>query len=171
MEDQPPPDRCGTCRRCIDACPTQALVPTPDGSTRLDAGLCISTWTIEQRGALREEHRAAAGALVFGCDICQEVCPWNRRAPFTTETGFQPLHPDPDLADLADLALEEFRARFRQTALWRTKYSGILRNAATAMGNSADPSYIPSLRRLAELEDVAVSDHARWALRQLEPQA
>jgi epoxyqueuosine reductase len=85
------------------------------------------------------------------------------------ETGFQPLHPDPDLAALAELTPEEFRARFRQTPLWRTKYAGILRNAATAMGNSADPSYIPALRRLADLEDPAVSNHARWALRRLEP--
>lgn len=170
--DSPPPDRCGTCRRCIDACPTAALVEEPGGRTRLDARRCISTWTIEQRGPLGEEQRAASGGLLFGCDICQEVCPWNRRAPYSTEPGFQPLHPDPDLAELSAMPEEEFRGRFRRTPLWRTKYAGLLRNAATAMGNSGDAGYIPALRRLIEeAGDEAVSEHARWALSRLEARA
>jgi epoxyqueuosine reductase len=169
--DAPPPDRCGTCRRCIDACPTQALVPAGNGRYRLDARLCISTWTIEQRGPLPPEARAASGRLLFGCDICQEVCPWNRRAPFTLMPEFQPLHPDPDLAELASLTPGQFRARFRRTPLWRARYSGLLRNAATAMGNSGDPSYLPALRRLASLEDDAVREHALWAIRRLEAAA
>lgn len=171
LPDAPPPDRCGTCRRCIDACPTQALVPASGGRYRLDARLCISTWTIEQRGPLPPAAREQSGTLLFGCDICQEVCPWNRRAPYTTRPEFQPLHPDPDLAELAFLTSDEFRARFRRTPLWRTRYAGLLRNAATAMGNSGDPSYLPALRRLAEFDDEAVREHAQWAIRRLEAAA
>lgn len=169
--DAPPPDRCGSCRRCIDACPTQALVPAGDGRYRLDARLCISTWTIEQRGPLPEKAREQTGGLIFGCDICQEVCPWNRRAPFTALPGFQPLHPDPDLAGLALLSPEDFRARFRRTPVWRARYAGLLRNAATAMGNSRDPGYLPVLRRLAAFGDEGVREHALWAIRRLEAAA
>ncbi len=169
--DAPPPDRCGTCRRCVEACPTQALVPAGNGRYRLDARLCISTWTIEQRGPLPVPAREQTGGLIFGCDICQEVCPWNRRAPFTALPEFQPLHPDPDLAELARLSAEDFRARFRRTPLWRARYAGLLRNAATAMGNSGDPGYLPALRRLATLEDEGVREHALWAIRRLEAAA
>lgn len=168
--DSPPPDRCGSCRRCLDACPTQALIQTSDGRARLDAARCISTWTIEQRGPLPEPHRAASGHLLFGCDICQEVCPWNRRAPFTSGPDFQPLHPNPSLAELSTLSSDDFRLRFRHTPLWRAKHSGLLRNAATAMGNSADPSYLPALHRLAAFADDAVRQHALWAIRRLEAQ-
>ena len=126
---RPPPDRCGTCTRCIDACPTAAIVPSPQGGFELDARLCISYFTIELRGAIPEEHRTAIGNNVFGCDICQDVCPWNHRhAP-----------PDSDPASLDELAAlteAEFRARYRHTAVSRTKYSGFLRNVAIAMGNS-----------------------------------
>ena len=169
--DGPPPDRCGTCRRCIDACPTQALVPAGGGRYRLDARLCISTWTIEQRGALPEAAREGSGEWIFGCDICQEVCPWNRRAPLTAQAEFQPLHPDPDLAELAGLTEEEFRERFRRTPLWRVKYAGLLRNAATAMGNSGDGRYLPVLRKLAWIGDEGVREHANWAIRRLEAKA
>ncbi|MGJ5818343.1 tRNA epoxyqueuosine(34) reductase QueG [Paludibaculum fermentans] len=166
--DSPPPDRCGTCRRCIDACPTQALVPDGAGGWRLDGRLCISTWTIEQRGVLPEEQRAESGGHVFGCDICQEVCPWNRRAPVTDETAFQAVNGGTALAELAALSPEEFRARFRKTPLWRTKYAGLLRNVATAMGNSRDPKYREHLQRLSASEDDAVRAHAEWALLRLE---
>jgi len=166
--DSPPPDRCGSCRRCIDACPTQALIPAPSGQWQLDARLCISTWTIEQRGPLSEEARAASGPLLFGCDICQEVCPWNRKAPLTGLAAFQPLDPNPDLAELSALSPEDFRARFRRTPLWRTKYAGLLRNVATAIGNSGDPTYIPTLLRLTEMDDDGVREHALWALNRLE---
>ncbi|MFZ5928742.1 MAG: tRNA epoxyqueuosine(34) reductase QueG [Acidobacteriota bacterium] len=166
--DSPPPDRCGTCRRCVDACPTGALVPAGGGRYRLDARLCISTWTIEQRGVLPERAREDSGHLVFGCDICQEVCPWNQRAPVTARPEFQPLYPDPDLAELAGLTEDGFRERFRRTPLWRARYAGLLRNAATAMGNSGDARYVPVLRKLAEMEEEAVREHAQWALRRLE---
>ncbi|HPT28741.1 MAG TPA: tRNA epoxyqueuosine(34) reductase QueG, partial [Bryobacteraceae bacterium] len=123
--NQPPPDRCGSCRRCIDACPTQALVLSPSLSGySLDARLCISTLTIEQRGKVPEPLRPAVGHRLFGCDICQEVCPWNGRAPSTSEPAFQPVHPNPDLAEMAVLTPEQFRVRFRQTPIHRAKYTG-----------------------------------------------
>ena len=163
--DAPPPDRCGSCRRCIDACPTSALVPTAGGrGWQLDARLCISTWTIEQRGALPPEARAATGSLMFGCDICQEVCPWNRRAPQSTEAGFQRNETIPPLEELALFSPEQFRDWFRSTPLWRIKYQGLLRNICTVMGNSGQAKYIPVLEELARHPDPAVSEHARWAL-------
>ena len=123
--DAPPPDRCGTCTRCIEACPTQALVPDGDGWT-LDARRCISYLNIELRGPIPEEQRAWLGSRVFGCDICQEVCPWNARAPETSDPAFQPLYdPAPPLEDLAALSAEEFRERFRGTPVMRAKHEGI----------------------------------------------
>ena len=168
--DSPPPDRCGVCRRCIDACPTQALVPNPGPSGprwQLDARLCISTLTIEQRGPTPEPLRAPTGDLLFGCDICQDVCPWNSRAPVTAEPAFQPLDARPDPVEIASLTEAEFRARFRRTPLWRARRSGLLRNAATVMGNSGDPRCRPVLERLAASSDPGVAAHARWALRRL----
>ncbi len=168
-DDSPAPDRCGSCARCIDACPTQALVPAESGrGWQLDARLCISTWTIEQRGVLPEAHRVASGAWIFGCDICQDVCPWNRRAPEATEPGFWRNETIGDLEGLAGLTASEFRARFRHTPLWRMKYEGMLRNICTAMGNSLDPKHRPALERLAQHEDPAVKEHAQWALDRIE---
>jgi epoxyqueuosine reductase len=169
----PPPDRCGSCRRCIDACPTQALVPGPGApgpAWQLDARLCISTLTIEQRGPIQEELRPAMGAHLFGCDICQDVCPWNRRAPSTLEHGFWPVHAAPDLEELAAMTPEDFRDRFRRTPVWRARYQGFLRNAAVALGNSASPAARPALERLAACGDPVIEDHARWSLRRLELQ-
>ena len=166
--DAPPPDRCGSCRRCIDACPTGALKPSSDGRYTLDARLCISTWTIEQRGTLPEPARQACGDHLFGCDICQQVCPWNRRAPVSPEEAFVHFNSSPDLAEIAYLTDEAFRQRYRRTALWRTRRAGLQRNAATVMGNSADRAYIQPLRHLAQSADDAVSEHARWARARLE---
>jgi len=169
LPDQPPPDRCGSCRRCIDACPTQALVPSgsPSGYS-LDARLCISTLTIEQRGSLPEELRPGVGHRLFGCDVCQEVCPWNHRAPSTGDPAFQPVHPHPDLIEMAELTPSDFEAAFRRTPIRRAKYTGWLRNLATAMGNSGDPRYRSCLLRLAAHEDASVAGHARWALGRLD---
>ena len=167
----PPPDRCGSCTRCIDACPTQALVPVPGESGpkwRLDARRCISTLTIEQKGATPEATRAGTGPHLFGCDICQEVCPWNRRAPVTDEPAFQPLHARLDLAAMGALTPESFRAQFRSTPVWRSKFVGWMRNVATAMGNSGDPGFVEPLRTLARSSDAGVAGHAEWALRQLQ---
>lgn len=131
--DQPPADRCGSCTRCIDACPTQALVPDGDGWT-LDARRCISYLNIELRGPIPQEQRAWLGSRVFGCDICQEVCPWNSRAPETTELAFRPAYdPAPPLEELAALSPEQFRERFRETPVMRAKYEGLLRNVSAAM--------------------------------------
>ena len=133
--DVPPADRCGTCTRCIDACPTAAI--GADGY-ELDARLCISYLTIELRGPVPEEHHEAMGKHVFGCDICQEVCPWNRRAPVTDEPGFAARHLAPSLDELAALTEEEFRGMFRGTPVARAKYAGFQRNVAIAKGNEGE---------------------------------
>jgi epoxyqueuosine reductase len=157
--DTPPPDRCGTCTRCIDACPTTAIVPSPQGRYELDARLCISYFTIELRGPVPEQHRAAVGSNVFGCDICQDVCPWNRHEAHASDEA--------PLAELAALTPEEFRNRYRHTAVSRTKYSGFLRNVATAMGNSGDKQFREPLEHMAESSDEMVAEHAKWALARL----
>jgi epoxyqueuosine reductase len=165
--DMPAPYRCGTCTRCIDACPTDAIVPG-GYSTQLDSRRCISYLTIELRGSVPEELRAGIGRQVFGCDICQEVCPWNWKAAIAKEEPSL-LNSDPsvDFAEFALMSPEEFRAAFRRTPVWRTKYSGFLRNLAIAMGNSLDEQYRPALEALAGSPDEIVSEHAAWALRQL----
>jgi epoxyqueuosine reductase len=155
----PPPDRCGTCTRCIDACPTQAIVPQGDGWT-LDSRRCISYLTIELRGPVPEHLREGVGDHVFGCDICQDVCPWNSRAPVTGDAAFSPV--TISLADLAALSEDEFRRRFENTPMARAKYAGLLRNVAVAMGNAG--GYEEPLARLAAHPDAMVREHAQWAL-------
>jgi epoxyqueuosine reductase len=133
----PPPDRCGTCRRCIDACPTQALLPDGDTWT-LDARRCISYLTIELRGPIPEEFHTAMGTNVFGCDICQEVCPWNSDAPVTSDPAFAPL-PAPRREEYEALTEESFRAVFGKTPVSRAKHSGFLRNARITAANQRKP--------------------------------
>jgi epoxyqueuosine reductase len=162
--DTPPPDRCGSCRRCIDACPTTAFVPDSSGRLRLDARLCISYLTIEKRGDLPGELQSAMGNHLFGCDICQDVCPWNRRAPHTNEEAFQPVSPAPLLDDLASLTEHQFHDRFRHSPIWRAKYTGFLRNVAIALGNSGSPNAATQLKRLAEHSDSTVACAARSSL-------
>jgi epoxyqueuosine reductase len=168
--NEPPPDRCGSCSRCIDACPTQAIIPTGRNSPawELDAGLCISYHTIESKSAVPAGLRALFGSHVFGCDICQDVCPWNQRAPVSIDAPFQPREFAPPLAELAALSEEEFRSMFRASPIWRAKYRGFLRNVCTAMGNARRPQYRTPLEQLARHEDSAVSEHARWALERIE---
>ena len=161
--DAPPSDRCGTCTRCIDACPTQAIVPDGDG-WRLDARMCISYFTIELRGSIPEEHRASIGAHVFGCDICQDVCPWNGRAPVTDAF---PARGALDLEKCAKLSEAEFTLMFRGSAMARPKYAGFLRNVAVAMGNSGLAEYREPLEHLARHDDATVREHARWGLEAL----
>ncbi|MEZ5352987.1 MAG: tRNA epoxyqueuosine(34) reductase QueG [Bryobacteraceae bacterium] len=162
----PPPDRCGTCTRCIEACPTQALVPTADGRWTLDSNLCISNQTIEVRGAIASEARKNSGIHIFGCDVCQDVCPWNRRAPDDCDPVFLPGDGNvgPDLDLLATLTPEEFNLRFRNTPVSRARYRGFLRNVAIAMGNSGDARFRGALERLAAHRDPVIAEHARWAL-------
>ncbi len=161
----PAEDRCGTCTRCIDACPTDAL----HEPYKMDASRCISYLTIEKRGSIDETLRSAMGNHVFGCDICQDVCPWNRRAPATTVPEFQPRTElvNPLLAWIADMKEEEFRSVFRGSPIKRAKLMGLRRNAAVAMGNSGDPQFEPQLERMAADEDSTVAEHARWALERL----
>ena len=163
--DLPPPDRCGTCTRCIDACPTDALI----APYQLDSNRCISYLTIEKRGTIAEEIWEGMGWHVFGCDICQDVCPWNRKAPATTAPEFQPRESlvNPALEWLAEMSAEEFREKFRGSPIRRTKRSGLRRNAVVAMGNSRDRRFMPVLEKLVEDEDPVVAEHARWAKRKL----
>ena len=142
--DTPPPDRCGTCTRCIDACPTDALVPDAHGGCTLDARRCISYLTIERRGDIPADLAPQMGNHVFGCDICQDVCPWNLRAPATSEASFAPAHFAPPLDELAALTSEEFRARFRHSPVARTKHAGIVRNASIAAANRSTRLTAPS---------------------------
>ena len=163
--DLPAPDRCGTCTRCIDACPTDALI----APYQLDSNKCISYLTIEKRGAISEEMREGMGRQVFGCDICQDVCPWNRKAPATNTQEFQPREGlvNPALEWLACMKEEEFRARFRGSPIRRAKRSGLRRNAVIAMGNSGERRFAPMLQKLSHDEDPSVAGHARWAAHRL----
>jgi epoxyqueuosine reductase len=163
--DSPAPDRCGTCTRCIAACPTQAIVAPGE----LDARLCISYLTIEKRGEIPHDLRSGMGRHVFGCDICQDVCPWNRKAPMTAADEFQPREGfvNPRLDWLAAMLPEEFRATFRGSPVRRAKLSGLRRNAVVAMGNSGDRKFVATLQKLAEDADPVVAEHAHWALNHL----
>jgi len=165
IADLPAPDRCGTCTRCITACPTQAIVAPGE----LDARLCISYLTIEKRGEIPDQLRSGMGRHVFGCDICQDVCPWNRKAPATSAPEFEPREGlvNPALDWLAEMQQEEFRAVFRGSPIRRTKLSGLRRNAVIAMGNSGDKKFVPTLRKLCEDTDPVVAEHARWAAARL----
>jgi len=157
---------CGTCTACLDACPTAAFV----GPGLLDARRCISYLTIELRESVPNELRAGLGDWVFGCDVCQEVCPWNRKAPAAAEAALQPREDLAalDLIELLGLGEAEFKERFRGTALLRSKRSGLLRNAALVLGNQGDAAALPALRRaLADPEEL-VREAARWAIEQIE---
>jgi len=160
-----PEDRCGSCTRCIDACPTGALI----APYQMDASLCISYLTIEKRGPIPEPLRSQMGRQVFGCDICQDVCPWNRRAPLSAdaELAVRPELVNPALAWLAELDAESFRTWFRQSPVQRTKLGGLLRNVAIAMGNSGLVAYLPKLREWAAAADPVLAEAAQWALARL----
>jgi len=162
-DDAPAPDRCGSCTRCIDACPTAAIVPGPEGGFELDSRLCISYFTIELRGSIPTDARAAVGNNVFGCDICQDVCPWNRRSPRVAGVDSEGFVAPP-LERFADLDEASFRRMFRGTAVARAKYRGFLRNVAVAMGNSGLAKFRGPLERMAGSGDAVVAEHARWAL-------
>ena len=169
-------DHCGTCRACLDACPTDAF-PEP---YVLDATRCLSYTTIELRSAIPEGLRHAQGDWVFGCDVCQEVCPWNARAerspaPASPESSAlrERLAPRPELAAATLawlLALDEdaWRNATRHTALRRTKQRGLLRNALVAAGNRADPAHREAVARHADSDDALIAEHARWALARID---
>jgi epoxyqueuosine reductase len=194
--EAPPPDLCGSCRKCIDACPTEALVEP----YLMDARRCISYLTIELRGNIPEELREPMGWHVFGCDICQDVCPWNRKAPVTQAAEFQPrvFAPDhgrqeetsdardleraqeealylPRLEWLAGMSQEEYRQFFRGSPIKRTKWRGLVRNACIALGNSTlrrsgvdHVRIVTLLERLAVSPEPVIAESARWALSRIE---
>ena len=159
--DLPAPDRCGTCTRCIEACPTDAIV----APFKLDSNRCISYLTIEKRGPIPEDLRGEMGRHVFGCDICQDVCPWNRKAPVSSAADFAPRPGlvNPALEWLAEISAEEFRETFRGSPIRRTKRSGLRRNAVIAMGNSGSEQFLSLLEKLCSDEDELVAESARWA--------
>src|SRR6185369_10826910 len=163
--DLPAPDRCGTCKPCNDACPTNAFT----APHQLDATKCISYLTIEKRGSIPENLREGMGSHVFGCDICQDVCPWNRKAPASPATEFQPREGlvNPALDWLAEMQADEFRRVFRGSPIRRTKLTGLRRNAVIAMGNSRQSTFEPLLKALSDDEDSIVAEHAKWALAEL----
>ncbi|HKW66679.1 MAG TPA: tRNA epoxyqueuosine(34) reductase QueG [Terriglobales bacterium] len=163
--DLPAPDRCGSCTRCIEACPTQALT----APYQLDSNRCISYLTIEKRGAIPEGMRAGMGRHLFGCDICQDVCPWNRKAQANTEPELQPRPElvNPALEWLAEMTASQFAEVFRGSPVRRAKLSGLRRNAVIAMGNSGDAKFAATLKKLSSDPDPVVAEHARWALEKI----
>lgn len=165
-ESAPVADICGTCRACLDACPTQAF-PEP---YVLDARKCISYLTIEVKGSIDAHQREGMGRHVFGCDICQDVCPWNRKRRVHGGGQFDPREGAmaPSLVDLARLSKEEFSERFKKSPIKRSKWSGFLRNVAIALGNAGAGDAAEPLRALAESEDSVVREQALWGLHRLE---
>ncbi|RMF33304.1 MAG: tRNA epoxyqueuosine(34) reductase QueG [Chloroflexi bacterium] len=157
---------CGTCTRCLSACPTGAF-PAP---YQLDSRRCISYLTIEHKGSIPRDLRPRMGNWIFGCDLCQEVCPWNRFARPTGERAFFPPSPEriaPSLLGLITLDDEAFRHRFRNTPLWRPRRRGLLRNVAVAIGNWGDPAAVPALARALADPEPLIREHVAWALGQI----
>ncbi len=163
--DEPfPADYCGVCTRCIDACPTSCLLP----NRTLDARRCISYLTIENKGVIPPEWRSHMGNWVFGCDICQMVCPWNRFAGPEFDSAFAPRPdvPQPDLQQEMTLTPLEFNDKFKGSPVQRARCSGYLRNVAVALGNSRDPAARPALQQALLGADPRLREHILWALEQ-----
>lgn len=160
--DQPATAHCGTCTRCLDVCPTRAIVEP----YVVDARRCISYLTIELKGSIPEEFRPMIGNRIFGCDDCQDVCPWNRRAPVTGEPDLLPRDESayPPLLDLLRLSPDEFCTRFHGSPIKRAKRRGLLRNVAVALGNSGDVRGCPALIEALNDPEPLVRGHAAWAL-------
>jgi epoxyqueuosine reductase len=158
-------DRCGTCTRCIDTCPTRAILP----DRTIDARRCISYLTIEKKGSIPPDLRPKMGNWVFGCDLCQMACPWNHRPESSPDPAFAPWIgiPSPDL--IADLALtpQEFNRKFKDSPIQRTRRRGYLRNIAVALGNAHVRDSIPALEKALQDDEPLVREHAAWALERI----
>ena len=159
---QPAADRCGSCTRCLDACPTNALI----APHQMDASLCISYLTIEKKRSIPTDLRAPIGRQIFGCDICQDVCPWNRRAPIAAHDNMSPRPEliNPSLESLAALDNPAFKRLFKGSPLERTGKKRLHRNVAIAMGNSRDEQFLPRLRAWQTAEDPILAETATWAI-------
>jgi epoxyqueuosine reductase len=164
-------DRCGSCTRCIDACPTGALLGSSDpaAAREMDASRCIAYLTIEKKGAIEEGLRGQMGRQVFGCDICQDVCPWNRKAPVGDSEGMRARKEliNPALEWLAEMDGREFKRRFKGSPLERTGRKRLLRNLAIAMGNSGEMRFLAQLDLWRQGEDAVLADAAEWARRRI----
>ena len=161
----PAADRCGSCTRCLDACPTDALI----APRQMDASRCISYLTIEHKGGIPEPLRAGMGRQVFGCDICQDVCPWNGRAPVSPQDSW-PVRPElvnPELAFLAAMDGPEFKRWFKGSPLERTGRKRVQRNVAIAVGNSGDGAFLPQLQAWSLGSDPVLAEAAQWACRRI----
>lgn len=163
--DQAMGDRCGTCCRCIDACPTQAIT----GPHRLDARRCLSYLTIEHKGPIPNEFRRAMGGRIYGCDECLEVCPWNRFAQVSREVAFaaREFVAHWDLCDYLALDEEGFRRLFRGSPVKRTKRGRFLRNVCVALGNVGTREDLAALRQAAKDAEPLIAEHARWAIEEI----
>jgi epoxyqueuosine reductase len=193
------PDRCGSCTRCIDACPTGALLGSkqPGAPRQMDASRCIAYLTIEKKGAIDPSLRAPMGRQVFGCDICQDVCPWNRKPssitpgapsiahvamggsspgassiPRSVRNGWESMQPRPELINpaldwLAAMDAPQFKRHFKGSPLARTGRKRLLRNVAIAMGNSGNARFLPQLEAWAAGDDPVLADAAQWARQRL----
>jgi epoxyqueuosine reductase len=164
LEPDPGPhaEFCGSCTACLDACPTHAIVE----AGVVDARRCISYWTIEHRGAIPEAERPGLGDWIFGCDVCQDVCPWN--TGFARPSAFEKFGPRADLEGLDPLEIlnsseAEFRERYSGTALMRAKWEGMRRNACIVLGNAGGTDALPALARACQDPDPVVRSHAAWA--------
>jgi len=155
---------CGTCTRCIHACPTHAIV----APGIIDARRCLAYLTIEHREAIPPTLRSMAGEWVFGCDICQQVCPWNQKALNAHAGKAPPKKATLSLPELLTINAQTFHDRFRHSPIWRATPEGLARNAAIVLGNLRDPAAIASLQRAAQLSPTPlVKEHCAWALAQL----
>ena len=163
--DQPVEDRCGTCERCIKACPTGAIT----APHRLDARRCISYLTIELKGSIPLELRPLIGDRIFGCDDCLDVCPWNRFAQVSHETAFSARESTTgmSLREYLRLSDAEFRQLFKNSPIKRIKHRGFLRNVCVALGNAGDVSDLPALKRAAADPEPLIAEHAAWAIKQI----
>jgi epoxyqueuosine reductase len=167
LEPDPPfeADRCGTCRRCLEACPTHCILP----DHTLDARRCISYLTIELKGEIPLDLRERMGEWLFGCDVCQMVCPWNRFAAPAGDPAFAP-RPGvacPDLIQEIRLTPQAFNEKFKKSPIKRAKRRGYLRNVAVTLGNAGDSAAIPALERTLQDDESLVREHAVWALQHL----